>query len=783
MTLNNSKHQAEMTVNISKHSAEKKINISEYLSRKGKTIRKYFSPAQLILFALLAILIFIILPKKNENRILPPVRVGWQPPWTNQGQIAATLMSSNILENNGLKGDFIPFSYGRPMIEAALRDSLDILFLGDQPAIQLISAEPRWVIVARLPMYKSALLVRPNSTIKDVHGLKGKRIYTAMGSSTHREALRILTTKANLDRHNDFQVKQVDQSKHWEILSKWSAQSDPFDTIDCLATYDPAVTFGVGNGVARVIDSAITPGVILMRTDYIEKSWNKARNFLKSYLEAYWEYIKNPGRADSLYNEKYRSDLTLSWYEEISACEPNMKAETIEQIDASVNATLISIFQENVRIAKEELDLKTKWFEMKNHVNQELLISAEQAVRQGWFRKTLNSVFFTIISFVTPRKGVWDAILGGFILTMVILWVLHMIPKKASLGHPLMVACAPIFLARSKDLWRKHFLRMDVESTFAGLEALQKMPNDVPYFAVATDVAIVHYLYKYGEQSKFKALRPLVKVKGKIKIMTDDISAVSSSVGDTNSSVTSTSSQVQSFDTPLTSAKFNPKEDTLILPDTVHEGFLLHLMKDFSEVSKQKVKSQSRLKETNSMLDMVNIVHRAQIKQWLLWEPHYMPVIEAKMFQEVKPADMTEKYEWTLWLVANEVAWEKTELLRRLEGCLREVLLQCRILSSEKLAELCYPYLFSDFTGLTRKHIENILHDKDTTYEWIVDPTKKWSTYKENLRKFADKSGLSKVDSKADERLCYYVEEYKLKPSSFVKLLIFLREAIPSVQS
>src|SRR5208337_2250443 len=67
------------------------------------------------------------------------VRIGWQIPAATQAQIVQVLKRTDVLKSHGLEADFVSFSYGAPQIEAALAGKLDVIFAGDQPAINLIS--------------------------------------------------------------------------------------------------------------------------------------------------------------------------------------------------------------------------------------------------------------------------------------------------------------------------------------------------------------------------------------------------------------------------------------------------------------------------------------------------------------------------------------------------------------------------------------------------------------------------------------------------------------------
>jgi sulfonate transport system substrate-binding protein len=57
-----------------------------------------------------------------------PVRVGWQPTTTVEAQIAHVLQKTDILERNGLKGQFTMFSFGPAVNEALVSGAIDVGF-------------------------------------------------------------------------------------------------------------------------------------------------------------------------------------------------------------------------------------------------------------------------------------------------------------------------------------------------------------------------------------------------------------------------------------------------------------------------------------------------------------------------------------------------------------------------------------------------------------------------------------------------------------------------------
>jgi len=70
---------------------------------------------QLITIIVIVILLgvgFLVFKKDNQPSELTTIRIGWQIGWVPQAQLAQVLKHTDILETNGLRGEFKSFSYG-----------------------------------------------------------------------------------------------------------------------------------------------------------------------------------------------------------------------------------------------------------------------------------------------------------------------------------------------------------------------------------------------------------------------------------------------------------------------------------------------------------------------------------------------------------------------------------------------------------------------------------------------------------------------------------------------
>jgi ABC-type nitrate/sulfonate/bicarbonate transport system substrate-binding protein len=304
----------------------------------------YPSKLNVIAFALVFV---AILSCCNNNREAA-VRVGWQPPWVNQGQIVEVLKHSKVLEKYNVNVDFKPFTYGGPMTEAALAGDLDILFAGDQPAITLISKDSNWKIVARMTNYRSAIIIPSKSELKTLVDLKGKRIAAAFGSTTYRDLIRELL-RAGIDPEKDVKLINVDQAEHATIIM--SEKDNKWGEIDAIATYDPTIAIGIVKTKAKILKEWTSPSVVVATSEIINKKPEVVRNFLKAYKEAFTIYSKNPSKFNTLYSNESRLQLNDSTYFEMSRMEPNMSKSNIHDVSINNSGERIKLIDQNAKLA------------------------------------------------------------------------------------------------------------------------------------------------------------------------------------------------------------------------------------------------------------------------------------------------------------------------------------------------------------------------------------------------------------------------------------------------
>jgi ABC-type nitrate/sulfonate/bicarbonate transport system substrate-binding protein len=304
----------------------------------------------LLIFAIIGIAFGLSSCDKKSNDEPKPLRLGWQPPWINQGQIVEVFKHTDITTKNHVHLEYKAFSYGGPMTEAALAGELDILFCGDQPAITLIARDSNWRIVARLVNYRSAFLVPSASSAKDLNDLIGRKVAAAFGSTTHRDAVRILNESGlEIGKDKNVEFVNIDQAEHAALISRGGTTT--WDGITAIATYDPTIAISTQKGFAKILKEWNCLGVIVVHERIIRERHEELKNFLRTLIDSFVIYANNPDRFNAFYSEDSRLPLPNQIYRDMSACELNLRVSNAASVEILIDDANKAEIQRNMGAA------------------------------------------------------------------------------------------------------------------------------------------------------------------------------------------------------------------------------------------------------------------------------------------------------------------------------------------------------------------------------------------------------------------------------------------------
>ncbi len=181
-------------------------------------------------------------PLLSHAQPRPLLRAGDQ-----KGGLRALLESAGELKNLPYDIKWAEFPAAAPLAEALNADAIDFGTIGDAPLLFSLAAGSRVkaFVANRSDAYGTAILVAPDSPLKDAAGLKGKRIATNRGSIGHFVTLKALASVGLTA--DDVQLRFIPPAESKLALTQGS--------VDAWATWEPYTALAETSGHARVLVS------------------------------------------------------------------------------------------------------------------------------------------------------------------------------------------------------------------------------------------------------------------------------------------------------------------------------------------------------------------------------------------------------------------------------------------------------------------------------------------------------------------------------------------------
>jgi sulfonate transport system substrate-binding protein len=278
-------------------------------------------------FFLFSLMIFFSASSAQGN---DKVRIGWQIPWTLQGQIVQVLKRTPILKKNGIEAEFIGKTFGPELNEAALAGALDVIFTADQPAAALFAKSADWLGIGRLMYNRTSTYVPLESKISDVAELKGKTIGLPVGAAAERVFYESLQEK-NVAKEQ-VKVIHLAMPEHLPLIQSANKSATQWGQFHALAGFDPIPAILEAKGKVRSIQAGKVCALVLLRRGVTHGKFTSedklARAILKSLDEAYDYYKKHPEEVNRWFADEAKlKDVPARAYELANSLEPNLQSK------------------------------------------------------------------------------------------------------------------------------------------------------------------------------------------------------------------------------------------------------------------------------------------------------------------------------------------------------------------------------------------------------------------------------------------------------------------------
>ncbi|MBX9668331.1 MAG: ABC transporter substrate-binding protein [Candidatus Obscuribacterales bacterium] len=343
---------------------------------KVKPLTAILSGAALLVVALI---ISFSLPSAKSQQERIPIRIGWQLSAATQGQIVEVLKRTNLLDKLGLDPTFVPFSYGEPEVAAALAGNLDVMFSSGQSVNNLIAKGGKWKVLGRLNFIPAAVMVPPESPIKDPKDLRGKTVACTFGTIGHREAT-LKEEAAGLIPGKDVNNVNMDILEIQKLVGNGGREK--WGNFDAVAVWEPDIALFKTDGLARVLSSHRAVFLVSVSDKFIANNRQSAIHFLEAIAQSWDFFNRYRDRVNQWYIDDSQFGFTSAALTSAAKEDPNFEAKSLSDID-------LQLTDEGYQI----LDMGAKWshehgytqtvLPIRQSVDQSLAAEATKALASG----------------------------------------------------------------------------------------------------------------------------------------------------------------------------------------------------------------------------------------------------------------------------------------------------------------------------------------------------------------------------------------------------------------
>jgi ABC-type nitrate/sulfonate/bicarbonate transport system substrate-binding protein len=303
------------------------------------------------------------------------IRVAFPTATLINGHIGQILARTDILERNNLQGEVTGFQYGPPMMEALISDKVDVAFTSEVPAtLPLAKGHPATIIASFGSLGRSAVMVLPDSPIKNIKDLKGKKIGVPFGSSPHRNLIGMLKA-AGLTVNKDITVLNIGKDELAAILLKGE--------IDAITIWDPAVEQYIQKNKFRIVNSKDYSSVVIMNNKFIKDNPEAVNNFITAIKQAIMFVTANKETVNKWFSEASRLDPAI-----IDLCaKSNYNYSNVKKI-SDVNIALTNDF---IKMMKDSAEftfvqgMVSSTLDVSKVINPKLREEAEKKLKDDTF--------------------------------------------------------------------------------------------------------------------------------------------------------------------------------------------------------------------------------------------------------------------------------------------------------------------------------------------------------------------------------------------------------------
>jgi len=230
------------------------------------------------------------------------ITLGYQSLWAAQGEIFEVLRNTNILEQHGFDTEFKTFSFGPPLVEAAIAGDVDNLIAADIPVLRGAVRLSGTRILFRSHDWRWGVVSQPGFT-GGLADLRGKTFSGAFGTTVFPRSVETIVAAGIKDPFREINI--INQDVTEQVAALQSKQ------VDAVSTWDPTLErlVRLGFRLVHVSKEGDSPAWFGLTGKWLERNGQEAAVRLgKAWVTAAWWASNNLAEARKWFAQTSRID-------------------------------------------------------------------------------------------------------------------------------------------------------------------------------------------------------------------------------------------------------------------------------------------------------------------------------------------------------------------------------------------------------------------------------------------------------------------------------------------
>lgn len=276
------------------------------------------------------------------------------------GQVGVILEKSDILKKAGLDATVTSMALGKELKTALISGNVDLVFTSESNFVVLVGQGFPCYAIASLGRGGYVALVASDPKIQKVSDLKGKKVGTIFGISTHQPTLSWLQ-RADLTPGKDLEFLNI--AAIGPLRAALTSKE-----LDAIGVFDPWITEGVESKSFHVLknkDGSLAKEdldlIVIVSKDYADKNPEALKKFKTALGDATLHMAQHKDEINKQYSALNGLDVKI--IHAASKSNPNYNAKKLKDIDLSISKrfiaklVMLNEFMFNEKLIKEKINI------------------------------------------------------------------------------------------------------------------------------------------------------------------------------------------------------------------------------------------------------------------------------------------------------------------------------------------------------------------------------------------------------------------------------------------